>query len=125
MIGPDGLKRILDVLAGNGLQHVPTVCIGGINASNIPRVMFRGSSFMNPLKGIAVVSAIMAAEDPEAASRQLLGLVRDAERRNRRGLPGVGASPAGTKEDLLQLVPQAIRAVHEKKPLTHNMTNLV
>lgn len=99
------------------------MCIGGINASNIPQVLFRGSPPENPLDGVAVVSAIMAAEDPEAESRRLLGLVRDALERNSK--PRTGTSAAGTKEELLGLVPGAIKAVHEQKPLSHNMTNLV
>lgn len=99
------------------------MCIGGINASNIPQVLFRGSPPGNPLDGVAVVSAIMAAADPEAASRRLLGLVQEASERNRQ--PRTGISAARTKEELLGLVPAAIKAVHEQKPLSHNMTNLV
>lgn len=99
------------------------MCIGGINASNIPQVLFRGSPRENPLDGVAVVSAIMAAEDPEAESRRLLGLVKDAAERNRQ--PRTGASSTVSKEELLKLVPGAIKAVHEQKPLSHNMTNLV
>ena len=98
---------------------MPAVCIGGINASTIPQVIFHGSRPRNPLDGVAVVSAIMAAEDPEAASRQLLGLVREVASRN--GLLRTRLC----KEELLRLVPDAIKAVHEQKPLSHNMTNLV
>ncbi|KAL2278525.1 hypothetical protein FJTKL_14439 [Diaporthe vaccinii] len=123
VIGPDGLRHTLAVLAERGHGGVPAVCIGGINASNIPQVLFRGSPPEKPLDGVAVVSAIMAAEDPEAESRRLLGLVRDASERNRQ--PRTGTSAAGTKEELLKLVPGAIKAVHEQKPLSHNMTNLV
>lgn len=122
VIGPEGLRRILDTLADRGHGHVPTVCIGGINASNVISVMFRGSPPGNPLDGVAVVSAIVAAQDPEAASRQLLDLVGKTDQLRRQGNPKPG--PA-TKEGILQLVPQVIKAVHEKKPLSHNMTNLV
>lgn len=103
---------------------MPTVCIGGVNASNIPQVMFRGSPPENPLDGVAVVSAIVAARDPEAASRELLGLVRGSvalRQRTRSDVPKAAAS----KESILELVPGAIKAVHEQKPLSHNMTNLV
>lgn len=101
------------------------MCIGGINASNIPQVLFRGSPPENPLDGVAVVSAIMAAEDPEAASWKLLGLVREASSRNNGRVPRTGVSSAAGKDELLKLVPGAIKAVHEQKPLSHNMTNLV
>lgn len=123
VIGPEGLKRTLEVLSDKGHGHVPTVAIGGINASNTPQVMFRGSSPRNPLGGVAVVSAIMAARDPEAASRQLLGLVRHSFALRQQ--PRSGPSAAATKEDMLRLVPGAIKAVHDQKPLSHNMTNLV
>ena len=44
---------------------IPCVLIGGVNARTIP--LFAGI----PAAGYAVVSAIMAASDPEAASREL------------------------------------------------------
>lgn len=88
-------------------------------------MLFRGSPRENPLDGVAVVSAIMAAEDPEAESRLLLGLVKDASERNRQLRTGPAVAAAAGKEELLKLVPGAIKAVHEQKPLSHNMTNLV
>lgn len=126
VIGPEGLRQTLSTLAERGHGGVPAVCIGGINASNIPQVLFRGSPPAKPLDGVAVVSAIMAAADPETESRRLLGLVRDASSRNGGvGGPRTGQAAARTKEELLGLVPGAIRAVHDQKPLSHNMTNLV
>jgi thiamine-phosphate pyrophosphorylase len=44
---------------------VPIIAIGGINAERVPHVMAAGAS------GIAVVSAILAADDPESAARAL------------------------------------------------------
>lgn len=127
IIGPEGTRHILLALSAKGHGHVPTVCIGGINASNTPQVLFRGSPPEKPLDGIAVVSAIVAARDPEAASRQLRSLVRGSAALRRRTMSALTAAPAapGTKEDVLRLVPTAIKAVHEQKPLSHNMTNLV
>lgn len=52
-------RAILDAV------HIPSVVIGGINAKTIPN--FAGM----PLAGYAVVSAIVAAPDPEAAAREL------------------------------------------------------
>ncbi|POS74107.1 hydroxyethylthiazole kinase [Diaporthe helianthi] len=128
IIGPDGLRQILATLVDKGHGLVPTVCIGGINASNIPQVLFRGSPPSKPLDGVAVVSAIMAAADPEAAARRLKGLVLSASRRDAddvRKHPRTGLALALTKAGLLEMVPGALRAVHEQKPLSHNMTNLV
>ena len=47
---------------------IPVVAIGGIEESNILQLQGRG------LAGVAVVSAIFAAQDPEAASRRLYEL---------------------------------------------------
>jgi thiamine-phosphate pyrophosphorylase len=60
-------------------SHHALVAIGGINAANTAEVMHAGAD------GIAVVSAICAARDPEEASRQLRRAV-DETRRGRRRL---------------------------------------
>lgn len=63
--------------------------------------MTQSSSSSKSLDGVAVVSAIVAAKDPGAAARQILGQVVSAK------------------------VPDVVRAVARTAPLTHNMTNLV
>lgn len=80
---------------------MPTVCIGGINADNIIPVLSQCRSPSKSLDGVAIVSAIMAASDPAAVSRDLVGKVAVA------------------------MIPQVLRRVAETTPLTHNMTNLV
>ena len=72
---------------------------------------------------MAVVSAIIAAEDPKSASEILSALVRSPP-------PFAAASLASSQvkvdvNDLIQQVPQVIKTVGEKTPLSHNMTNLV
>lgn len=129
VIGPEGLRNNLDILSEQGYGHVPTVCIGGIKAANVMQVLFRGRSpGRNGPDGVAVVSAIVAAEDPETASRQLRALVRKAgqlgQHSGKSPMRGIVAA-ATTKEDILQMVPDVVKAVHAKKPLSHNMTNLV
>jgi thiamine-phosphate pyrophosphorylase len=66
-VGPDGLaavaKRIL----------LPLVAIGGIDAGNAAAAVRAGAD------GIAVISAIMAADDPEAASRALRAAIDAAK----------------------------------------------
>jgi thiamine-phosphate pyrophosphorylase len=58
-LGLDGLRRLV---AGSPL---PVIAIGGINADNVAEVAATGAS------GIAVVSAIVAAEDPRTAAKRL------------------------------------------------------
>lgn len=133
IIGPEGMRQILQRLHARGHRQIPTVCIGGINASNIPQVISEGPS-EKALDGVAVVSAIVAADDPEAASRTLLRLVRQGKQRQdltrqRHHPPGggtrIGAQTARTWEEVVEAVPSVIRLVGALKPLSHNMTNLV
>ncbi|KAF3770535.1 TMP-TENI-domain-containing protein [Cryphonectria parasitica EP155] len=125
VIGPEGLRHTLDIINDRGHGDMPTVCIGGINASNVIQVMFQGGLAEKPVDGVAVVSAIMAAEDPTAASRQLLDLVQESNRLNGLSQPDSGLRLVTKKEDLLGLVSKVIKSIHETKPLSHNMTNLV
>jgi thiamine-phosphate pyrophosphorylase len=58
-------------LAGiRSLTRLPIVAIGGLDRTNAASVMAAGAD------GIAVVSAVCAAESPRAAARELSGLVR-------------------------------------------------
>jgi thiamine-phosphate pyrophosphorylase len=73
-IGIAGLKAL-----GAALAPLPVVAIGGIDAGNAREVMASGAA-----DGIAVVSAICGAPDPEAAARRL----RREIQAGRRGVPG-------------------------------------
>jgi len=59
-LGFEGLARLI------AKASVPTVAIGGIGLTDIPRLKATGCA------GIAVVTAISAADDPEAATRDLV-----------------------------------------------------
>ena len=70
IIGTAGTAAILQAM---GDRQLPSVAIGGINSSNLLRVLHQTT--ISPkacLSGVAVVSAIMAAEDPEAAARAFI-----------------------------------------------------
>jgi len=121
-IGTAGTKKILEAISTTG-KDVGTVCIGGINASNVQRVLFQSSNARKLLDGVAIVSAIVAASDPEKAAKNLLHLVRTPP-------PFATAELANTKKiddpaRLIQKVASIIATVGEKAPLSHNMTNLV
>ncbi len=60
LVGPDLIRRVRPVVP------VPLVGIGGITADNAPTVLAAGAD------GVAVISAICAAPDPEAATHRLL-----------------------------------------------------
>ena len=67
---PQGLQILADVAA----LGVPVVGIGGIDAHNAGDVLNAGA------RGVAVISAVAAAPDPETATRELRAVV-DAYRR--------------------------------------------
>ncbi|KAK1713776.1 hydroxyethylthiazole kinase [Colletotrichum acutatum] len=132
IIGTAGLRTILTKLAAAGhLPRVKTVCIGGLNPSNIQRVLYQSAnpdaSSPASLDGIALVSAIVAAPDPESASRNLLELVRTSPSYRSITSSSSGSS-SGTSVDVNQLlaqIPSVITRVATTSPLSRNMTNLV
>lgn len=67
--GLEGLARI------KAFSRHPLVAIGGLNASNTADVVKAGADC------VAVVSAICAAPDPEAASRELSAIIAGARER--------------------------------------------
>ncbi len=101
-------------------RKVSTVAIGGINASNVQRVMYQSKSTFKGLDGVAVVSAIIAADDPKQAAAELRTLIENSPS-FAKGVVGSNAS----LETLLKEVPEIVREVGVKTPLCHNMTNLV
>ena len=121
IIGAAGVRHILTTIADAG-HNTQTVCIGGINGSNLQRILFQSGAPKKPLDGVAVVSAIMAASDPEGAARDLLGLVRTPPAFQLD--TGKGSATIDAPSVVAQ-VPAIIKAVHETTPLSHNMTNLV
>jgi thiamine-phosphate diphosphorylase / hydroxyethylthiazole kinase len=70
-------------------------------------VVWHGSERVD---GVAVVSAIIASADPEVAARELRSLVK---------------LPPEFDKRLMEKIAGVVKAVIEKKPLSHNMTNLV
>lgn len=61
-----GLEGIRDIMK---ISKHPSVGIGGINISNAADIITSGAD------GVAVVSAIMSAPDPENAARELRGII--------------------------------------------------
>ncbi|KAK4668082.1 thiamine biosynthetic bifunctional enzyme [Podospora pseudoanserina] len=126
IIGAAGVREILAAMETAGYyDKVRTVCIGGLNKYNIARIMYQsrhvdGKPGWLTLNGVAVVSAIMSADDPEEASKELLTLVKSSDKFRGSSLMGARAS-----KGVLEVAGEIIKKVHEAKPLTHNMTNLV
>ncbi len=68
---PIGLEALAEICRR---VSIPVVAIGGINAENAGAVIEAGAA------GVAVVSAIVAAPDVEAAAHQLRAVVEEARR---------------------------------------------
>jgi len=65
-LGIEGFRRLVQTVS------IPVVAIGGIKATNAAELIRAGAA------GVAVVSAVMAADDPEAAAREICQVVRAA-----------------------------------------------
>src|SRR5262245_21067042 len=74
-IGPAGLARIADVFRRRA-PAFPLCAIAGIDAGNAGQTVAAGAD------GVAVISALSLAPDPQAAARELRGIV-DAARATR------------------------------------------
>lgn len=121
IIGTAGTKAILRAIAE--WKQVRTVAIGGINAMTVQRVLFQTFDPSRNLDGVAVVSAIIGAEDPAKAAAELKTLIQNPP-------PFAAASLAnkdkiGDEKTLLERIPSVIESLAKINPLTHNMTNLV
>jgi thiamine-phosphate pyrophosphorylase len=81
---PAGPQLIADIV---GKVNIPFVGIGGIGPSNAHQVMDAGAA------GVAVISAILAAGDPEQAARELKGSIDVAWGEERTGRVATGTHP--------------------------------
>ncbi|KAJ5988643.1 hypothetical protein N7481_003853 [Penicillium waksmanii] len=113
VLGTAGTQAILDAIS---TTSVNTVAIGGINHSNVQRVIYQSESPKKALDGVAIVSAIMAADDPRAAAEELAKLIKN---------PPCICTGSSQTEALLQEVPAVVRKMVEVHPLVHNMINFV
>ncbi|KAK3676299.1 thiamine biosynthetic bifunctional enzyme [Recurvomyces mirabilis] len=120
IIGTSGVQTILAKLSEEGLGNVKTVAIGGINASNAQRILYQSASPAKKLDGIAVVSAIVAADDAKSAGSDLRRLVKEPP-----AFAGTTAKTNLSPSDIIARAPNTIKRMAERKPLCHNMTNLV
>lgn len=114
IIGTSGVQQILESLASSG-HDVKTVCIGGINASNVQRVLYQTASPKKSLDGVAIVSAIMASEKPKQSASHLRRLISE---------PPPFANQAEksklSPEQMVAKAPGIVAKMASKKPLCHN-----
>ena len=75
---PRGVLQLAEIVES---VEVPVLAIGGIDASNVHEVLRTGCA------GIALISAVLAAEDPEAAARELRQAIDSSPSRPRYPFP--------------------------------------
>jgi hypothetical protein len=131
ILGTLGVCQILEDLAAAG-HRISTVGIGGIKLNNVHEVLIESSSLKTNLDGVAVVSGIMAAQDPEKAARELLDTIRYTHSPTRSPKNGSTEKEANSLAAIYpkdthfkDLTPAVLKAVKKAKPISHNMTNLV
>jgi thiamine-phosphate diphosphorylase/hydroxyethylthiazole kinase len=134
IIGINGIRKILKYLDSSEQgKKVKTVCIGGINASNTQRIMHQllaptpTNRTPKSIDGVAVVSAIVGAEDPKAASQNLATLLKTPPPfKSRSSEPHFWFENSSSEiSRVLTSAIKATQAVKSTTPLSHNMTNLV
>lgn len=119
IIGTAGTKAILEAISTE--RPVGTVSIGGINLSNVQRVLYQTAAPNKALDGAAVVSAIMAADNPKLIAACFVKRMRTAV-----GFGTIRKDPQPDEiASLLQEVPSIVRKVVEAHPLVHSMINYV
>lgn len=84
-------------------------------------MLYQSKSPAKGLDGVAIVSAIVAADDPKASSEKFAQLIKST--------PLFALAPQPVRdneaETLLQDVPAIVRKMTEAHPLVHNMINFV
>lgn len=121
IIGTAGVKAILDSISRLN-RTVGTVGIGGINLSNVQRVLYQSAAANKALDGVAVVSAIMAADDPKGVAEQFKKTIATLPAFVTRGPE---ASAAGDVTALAAAVPEVVQKVVKFHPIVHSMINFV
>jgi thiamine-phosphate pyrophosphorylase len=71
-LGPDGIARIAAAVS------IPVIAVAGITADRVPELIAAGAY------GVAVISAVSKADDPRAATEELLAALDVAERQGAR-----------------------------------------
>lgn len=124
IIGVNGIRKILSYLDGadEKSKNVKTVCIGGVNASNVQRIIHQlhaprsSSSKPKTIDGAAIVSAIVGAKDPKEASSHLRQLLKSSPPFSNLSDPVSWLEDEDEIKALINTADKATSAVHTKSP---------
>ncbi|RXW23512.1 hypothetical protein EST38_g2347 [Candolleomyces aberdarensis] len=118
IIGVRGVGERLKELDGSGVK---AVAIGGIKSGNLWRTLHGSVSVTgHALDGVAVVSEIVASQDPRSAAASLSKTVKtfkEEQARPRELVP--------SKNDIIDRVSELVAKIRGVNPLVHQITNNV
>jgi thiamine-phosphate diphosphorylase / hydroxyethylthiazole kinase len=124
LCGIRGLREILK-FASSQSPPVRTVAIGGLNAGNIARVIYQSATPCGKAKldGVAVVSALMSADNPQEAAAALKSIVREAPSFAipQTWKPQTDFSANSLSSDISRI----LKDIQKETPLVHHLTNNV
>jgi thiamine-phosphate diphosphorylase / hydroxyethylthiazole kinase len=124
LCGIRGLREVLKSVE-SGDYPVKTVAIGGLNASNVGRVRYQSSirETQTFIDGVAVVSALMSAENPRETANQLKQafletpiFITQPTWKPTRNLKAI---------DLRNEIVKILTTIQKETPLVHHLTNNV
>jgi len=143
-MGPEGVGEILDMLSGTGVEAVaigetiaasPSTQMpsrrltpGGIHLPNLPQLLHASTSpyHHNILAGIAVISDIVASNDPTKAAKELK-FVMDSFVRGQTGRSkGIFRTEEDlSPEELVDRVGTLMRVTREHTPLVNQVSGIL
>lgn len=95
---------------------IPTVAIGGISTKNACELIEGSNTGKLHVDGLAIVSAIMAAEDPKLACEELSSLIQ-------KSFIKIGVKENNNVQDTIDFAMQATKNIKAKSPLVHHITS--
>ncbi|ETW81065.1 hypothetical protein HETIRDRAFT_452502 [Heterobasidion irregulare TC 32-1] len=123
-----GIKGVGEMLTILEESKTKSVAIGGIKSTNIIRTLHGSATASGyALDGVAVVSDVVASQDPRAAAQRLLQLFSSWAKASRGPTSFSLLSPQGsyTSESVVKEAASLLESVRQIKPLVHQITNNV
>ncbi|KAF5386233.1 hypothetical protein D9615_002670 [Tricholomella constricta] len=121
LVGVRGVSSRLELLDGTNIK---AVAIGGIKSTNLLRTLHGSVTTTNHvLDGIAVVSEIVASQEPRQAAEKLSKIFKSFRAEPPRGISSSEGVPA--ERVIINKVAQLMSAVRDINPLVHQITNIV
>ncbi|KAL0574696.1 thiamine biosynthetic bifunctional enzyme [Marasmius crinis-equi] len=123
LVGVRNVGAMLELLDGTSVQ---AVAIGGIKAHNLLRTMYGSVSRTgHPLNGVAVVSEIMASENPKDAAARLSNTLQTFRSGSAIPLALSFGTNVSTVDKITEQVASLMKHMKEVNPLVHQITNNV